>query len=301
MRDQFHTKLPTGRDIPLLILGLVGIGTSGPIIAKSQIPVPSLIFLRNLIGGLIIIPFATRRREWQSADQINALRWSVLSGAFLAAHFLCFFGAMRLTSVATGTAIAATQPIFAALFVKLKGGHIPKRSFGGMIIAFLSVILITGIDLNLSIRSFQGDLLALIGGVFGAAYMLIGAKVQKTISTASFTSVCYISCAITSLPVVILTNSQLIGFPSYEVGLLIALIIGAQLLGHTMFNASLKRVSPVVVSLIVFFEVPVSAFFALIWLGQQPPIGTIPGIIGLLIGCGIFVVKSSQENMDKND
>jgi drug/metabolite transporter (DMT)-like permease len=98
-----------------------------------------------------------------------------------------------------------------------------------------------------------------------------------------------------SLPVVILSNSKLIGFSAYDIALLIALILGAQLLGHTMFNASLKRVSPVVVSLIVFFEVPVSAFFAYIWLGQQPPAGTIPGIIGLLFGCALFVVKSSQE------
>jgi drug/metabolite transporter (DMT)-like permease len=47
----------------------------------------------------------------------------------------------------------------------------------------------------------------------------------------------------------------------------------------------------------VFFEVPVSAFFAYIWLGQQPPAGTIPGIIGLLFGCALFVVKSSQETL----
>lgn len=295
MKDHFHTKLPSGRDIPFLTLGLIGIGTSGPIIAKSLIPVPSLIFLRNLIGGLVILPFALSKGEWKTDEQKSALRWAALSGAFLAAHFLCFFGAMRLTSVATGTAIAATQPIFAAIFVKFNGGHIPHRSIGGMVIAFLSVILITGVDFNISIRSFQGDLLALIGGIFGAAYMLIGAKVQKSVSTATFTSVCYLSCAIVSLPVVILSNSKLIGFSAYDIALLIALILGAQLLGHTMFNASLKRVSPVVVSLIVFFEVPVSAFFAYIWLGQQPPVGTIPGIIGLLFGCALFVVKSSQE------
>jgi len=78
--------------------------------------------------------------------------------------------------------------------------------------------------------------------------------------------------------------------------LLLALIIGAQLLGHTLFNLSLKRVSPVVVSLIVFFEVPVSAILALIWLGQQPPAGTIPGIIGLIFGCSIFVLRSNQEH-----
>jgi drug/metabolite transporter (DMT)-like permease len=294
MKDQDHTKLPTGRDIPFLALGILGIGASGPIIAKSQMPVPTMIFWRNIIGGLIMLPFALARGEWKSQVQRSAIKWSALAGFLLALHFICFFWAMKFTSVATGTALTATQPIFAAIFVKLTGGHIPKKSIGGMAIAFVSVIVITGIDLNLSVRSFQGDLIAVIGGALGAAYMMIGAKVQRDISTSTFTSVCFLVCGLSILPVVFLTNANLNGFTSNEWLLLGGLILGAQFLGHTLFNFSLKRVSPAVVSLIVFFEVPVSAVFAYFWLGQHPPAGTIPGIIGLLFGCSLFVLRSSQ-------
>jgi drug/metabolite transporter (DMT)-like permease len=296
MKDQDHTKLPTGRDIPFLISGILGIGASGPIIAKSQMPVPTMIFWRNIIGGLIMLPFALVRGEWKRQVQRSAIKWSALAGFLLALHFICFFWAMKYTSVATGTALTATQPIFAAIFVKLTGGHIPKKSIGGMVIAFVSVIIITGIDLNLSIRSFQGDLMAVIGGALGAAYMMIGAKVQRDISTSTFTSVCYLVCGLSILPVVFFTNANLNGFSSNEWLLLYGLILGAQFLGHTLFNFSLKRVSPAVVSLIVFFEVPVSAILAYFWLGQQPPAGTIPGIIGLLFGCSLFVLKSNQLN-----
>jgi hypothetical protein len=257
-------------------------------------PVPTMIFWRNIIGGLIMLPFALARGEWKSQVQRNAIKWSALAGFLLALHFICFFWAMKFTSVATGTALTATQPIFAAIFVKLTGGHIPKKSIGGMAIAFVSVIVITGIDLNLSVRSFQGDLMAVIGGALGAAYMMIGAKVQRDISTSTFTSVCFLVCGLSILPVVFLTNANLNGFTSNEWLLLGGLILGAQFLGHTLFNFSLKRVSPAVVSLIVFFEVPVSAVLAYFWLGQQPPAGTIPGIIGLLFGCSLFVLRSSQ-------
>jgi drug/metabolite transporter (DMT)-like permease len=296
MKDQDHTKLPTGRDIPFLISGILGIGASGPIIAKSQMPVPTMIFWRNIIGGLIMLPFALVRGEWKSQVQRSAIKWSALAGFLLALHFICFFWAMKYTSVATGTALTATQPIFAAIFVKLTGGHIPKKSIGGMVIAFVSVIIITGIDLNLSLRSFQGDLMAVIGGALGAAYMMIGAKVQRDISTSTFTSVCYLVCGLSILPVVFLNDSNLNGFSSNEWLLLGGLILGAQFLGHTLFNFSLKRVSPAVVSLIVFFEVPVSAILAYFWLGQRPPAGTIPGIIGLLFGCSLFVLRSNQVN-----
>ena len=301
MKDQDHTKLPTGRDIPFLILGVLGIGSSGPIIAKAIMPIPTMIFWRNLVGALIMIPFAFARGEWKTKAQLNAIRWSILAGTLLATHFICFFWAMKLTSVATGVALTATQPIFAALFIKLAGGHIPKKSIGGMVIAFLSVVAITGIDLNISLRAFQGDLLAVFGGAVGAGYMIIGASAQKVISTSTFTTVCYSTCAILIFPVVLLTDSDLTGYSGTQWLLLAGLIIGAQFLGHTLFNFTLKRVSPAVVSLVVFFEVPVSALLAFAWLGQQPPAGTIPGIIGLLFGCTLFVLRSDQLENKLND
>jgi drug/metabolite transporter (DMT)-like permease len=59
-----------------------------------------------------------------------------------------------------------------------------------------------------------------------------------------------------------------------------------------MFNSVLKRVSPAVVSLIVFFEVPVSALLAAWWLDQKPPLGIIPGIALILIGCVLVVTRT---------
>jgi len=301
MKNQDHTKLPTGRDIPFLVLGVLGIGSSGPIIAKATMPIPTMIFWRNLVGALVMMPFALARGEWRTKSQQSAIRWSILAGALLATHFVCFFWAMKLTSVATGTALTATQPIFAAIFIKLAGGHIPKKSIGGMVIAFFSVVVITGIDFNVSIQAFQGDLLAVVGGAVGAAYMIIAANSQKFISTSTFTTVCYLTCAVLIFPVVLATKSNLTGFSTTEWILLAGLIIGAQFLGHTLFNFTLKRVSPAVVSLVVFFEVPVSALLAYLWLGQQPPAGTIPGIIGLLFGCSLFVLRSNQEESKSND
>jgi drug/metabolite transporter (DMT)-like permease len=294
MKDQDHTKLPTGRDIPFLISGILGIGASGPIIAKSLMPVPTMIMWRNLLGGLVMMPFALKRGEWKNPAQRNAIKWSAIAGVLLALHFICFFLAMRFTSVATGTALTATQPIFAAIFVRLSGGHIPRKAWSGMFIAFASVLVITGVDLNLSVRSFQGDLIAVTGGALAAIYMIIGSNVQRDISTSTFTAVCYLVCAATALPIAIAAGYKLTGYSNSEWILLIALVITAQIMGHTMFNLSLKRVSPAVVALVVFFEVPVSAILAFIWLDQKPPAGTIPGIIGLLIGCGIFVVRSKK-------
>jgi drug/metabolite transporter (DMT)-like permease len=290
-----HSALPKGKDIGYLALGVVGIGTSGPVIALSTMPVPSLIFWRNLGGAITMSPFALRSKEWRTKAQRTSIGQSAFAGVFLAAHFLGFFAAMRLTSVAAGTALTTTQPIFAALYLRFKGEHIPRRAWWGMSIAFFSVLLITGFDLRLSFRTFLGDMAALVGAALAAAYMLIGSKAQKSISTATYTSVCYGTCALVVLPVSLIFGFQLFHFPARQWLLVLALILGAQMLGHTMFNLSLKRVSPAIVSLIVFFEVPVSAILALWWLGQHPQSGTIPGIIGLLFGCGFFVFRSKVQ------
>jgi drug/metabolite transporter (DMT)-like permease len=92
-----------------------------------------------------------------------------------------------------------------------------------------------------------------------------------------------------SLVFALFSKTELVDFPMREWLLLIALIAGAQLLGHTILNFTLKSLSPAIASLVVFFEVPVSAILAFWWLDQLPPLGTIPGLILILVGCRVFL------------
>ena len=282
-----HTQIPARPDLIRLGIGIIGIGTSGPLIALSAMPVLSLIFWRNLGGALMTAPFALRHR----VDR-NGAKWAVLAGFVLALHFYGFFLAMRMTTVAAGTALVALQPIFAALFLKLTGGVIPTRAWLGMFVSFGGVLLIAGIDLQISFRAFLGDLAAIISAALAAIYMLIGARAQRTLETSTYTSICYFFCAMTALPMALIAGNEIFDFNGREWWILLGLILGAQFLGHTMFNSVLKRVSPAVVSLIVFFEVPVSSILAMWWLDQSPPAGVIPGIILILIGCVLVVLRT---------
>jgi drug/metabolite transporter (DMT)-like permease len=251
-------------------------------------PILSLIFWRNLGGSLFTLPFALRNK----VDRVGA-KWAAAAGVVLALHFIGFFAAMRMTSVAAGTALVALQPIFASIFIKLTGGHIPSKAWLGMIVSFVGVLLISGIDFSLDRRSFIGDVAAVISAALAALYMMFGSKAMKTLATSSYTTICYGVCALTALPIAIISGSELIDFPAREWWILLALIAGAQILGHSMFNAALKRVSPAVVSLIVFFEVPVAAILAGIFdIGKQPSGFIIPGIILILGGCTMVVLRT---------
>ena len=282
-----HTVIPAKPDLIRMGIGIIGIGTSGPLIAMSAMPILTLIFWRNLGGSLITLPFALRH-----ARDRAGMKWAVIAGVLLALHFVGFFLAMRMTTVAAGTALVALQPIFAALFVKFSGGHIPSKAWLGMIVSFAGVLLVSGVDLTISLRSFLGDIAALISAALAAAYMIAGSKAQRTLETSTYTTVCYFVCAMTALPMALIAGNEIFSFEAKEWLILLGLILGAQLLGHTMFNSALKRVSPAVVSLIVFFEVPVSAVLAAWWLNQTPPVGVIPGIVLILIGCVLVVTRT---------
>ena len=282
-----HTQIPARPDLIRLSIGIVAIGTSGPLIAVSAMPILTLIFWRNLGGALVTAPFALRHRF----DRTGA-KWAILAGFTLAIHFIAFFLSMRWTTVAAGTALVALQPIFAALFVKLTGGKIPSRAWLGMLVSFAGVLLISGIDLQISLRAFLGDLAALLSAALAAVYMMFGARAQRTLETSTYTSICYFVCAITALPMALIAGNQIFNFSSREWWIVLGLVFGAQILGHTMFNSVLKRVSPAVVSLGVFFEVPTSSIIALWWLNQSPPAGVIPGIVLILIGCVLVVLRT---------
>ncbi len=285
-----HTELPARPDLIRLIIGIFGIGSSGPLIALSAMPVPTLIFWRNLGGSLVTLPFALRHKLNRTG-----VRWAILAGVVLAVHFVGFFLAMRLTSVTAGTAIVATQPIFAAFFVKLTGGHIPKKAWLGMLISFSGVLVVTGIDLQLDRKSFLGDIAALVSGALAAAYMLIGSRAQQHLETTSYTTICYFVCAMTALPMALFLGYEIINFDAKEWWILLGLILGAQILGHTMFNLTLKRVSPAVVSMIVFFEVPVAALLSFIFkIGKEPTLSIIPGVILILTGCILVVLRTKE-------
>ena len=280
--------MPGKSDLVRLGVGILGIGSSGPLIALSTMPIPTLIFWRNLGGAIATAPFAIKH----SLDR-RGVKWSIAAGVLLALHFIGFFLAMRMTSVAAGTALVALQPIFASIFIKITGGHIPSKAWLGMAMSFLGVLLISGIDFSLDRRSFMGDLAAIISAALAALYVMFGSRAQETLETTSYTSICYAICALTSLPIAVIGSYKIMGFTAHEWWILLGLIAGAQILGHSMFNSVLKRVSPAVVSLIVFFEVPVAAILAKIFtIGNQPSGLIIPGVALILGGCTMVVLRT---------
>ncbi len=292
MSQKKHLAFPNKADSVRLAIGVMGIGTSGPLIAMSAMPVLTLIFWRNLGGAIATFFMNYKRLELRDRE---GFKWSAIAGVVLAAHFVGFFLAMRYTSVAAGTALAALQPIFATIFAVFTGHHVSRTSWFGMLVSFVGVLFISGVDLHFSWRAFQGDLAAIICAALAATYVNLGAKAQRSIPATTYTTICYFFCALTALPFALI-QGDFFNFTAREWWIVLGLIVGAQLLGHSMFNSVLKRVSPAIVSMVVFFEVPISALLAIWWLGQKPHFGIWFGVLTILAGSALVVLGRTDEN-----
>ena len=78
------------------------------------------------------------------------------------------------------------------------------------------------------------------------------------------------------------------------------LVLGAQLLGHTLVNFVLRSISPTAVSVAILFEILGATVIARIAFGETPPAGAWPA--GLLIAAGVVVVvRSDQDATDLVD
>jgi len=276
---------PPRQDVLLLLVGVSAVSTSGPLIAATAAPALAIAFWRNMMATGVLVPFAA----WRHRAELRAMsgrerRLALLAGGLLAAHFATWVPSVTLTSVGSSTALVATQPVWAALLARRAGARISGRAWAGIWLAVAGAAVLTGADLSLSGRAVAGDLLALVGGAFAAAYVTAGGAVRRSVSTTAYTTICYGLTALLLLAVCVVGRQQLLGYDRSTWLRLVALTVGAQLLGHSVFNRVLRTTSPTVVSLTILVEVPGATLIAALLLHQPVRLAQLPGAVLLLAG-----------------
>lgn len=276
----------------LALVGILGVAASGPLIAAfPAVPALSMALWRNAVGTAVMaVPALVtdprgfgrlRRREWG---------WSALAAVSLALHFAFFMTSIRMTTVAAATALVCLQAAWIALFQSLRGTRYGWRVGLGVLLAFSGVLVITGFDIGSGTEALIGDGLALVGGVLAAAYTLSGSKARATMSTSSYTTICYGLTSVLLLLMCLLAGEPIWGFDlNGWIGIL-ALAVCSQILGHSAFNHLLSSLGPLTVSTLILLEIPGAALLAALFLGQVLPAGTVVGLAVILVGL-FFVVR----------
>jgi drug/metabolite transporter (DMT)-like permease len=285
---------PPAADLPLLAVAVAAVSTSGPLMASAAVTVPVLAIAmwRNALSLVVLGPATLlRRRSEMRGLHARELRFAGVAGVFLALHFATWVPSLNMTSVASATALVATQPVWQAVIARLQGDHVSRPVWLGIGLAVVGAGWLSGVDFSVSSRSLQGDGLAAAAAVFAAIYIAAGGVVRRTVSSLTYTTLCYGLAAVVLLAICLVGGVRLGGWSTASWFKLVAVTVGAQLLGHSVFSLVLRTTSPTVVSLTILLEVPGAALLAWVWLGQVPQLSVLPGALLLLAGIAVVAVQ----------
>lgn len=277
-----------------LLVAVFGVSMSGPLMAAATaVPALAMSLWRSGLGALVLLPagLTARRAEIRALDSRDVIR-SCFAGCMLAVHFAAWTTSLKLTSVASATALVCLQVGWVVVLARGSGVRVVNRVWMGLGLAFAGVLVVSGVDFSVSRTALGGDGLALLGGAFGAVYVVVGGRVRARASTTTYTLICYSASALVLLAACLAGGVQIGGFDPRSWLLIGAVTVAAQLFGHSIFNYLLATLSATVVSMTLLLEVPGAALLAAVFLGQAPPVAVYAGLV--LICCGLAVVVGAR-------
>lgn len=258
----------------------------------------SIAAVRLVLAALVLTPFALSHRAGEIRTLTKReLLLGLAAGGLLAAHFATWITSLAYTSVASSTALVTTNPIWIAVVSvvlfreRMRKGLVAAIGFAicGSVLIFLA----EGGSGSVQPDPHLGNTLALVGSITVSGYLLIGRALRRRLSLLAYVWVVYSGAALTLVAVALFAREPLWGFSATAWACMIAIALGPQLMGHTIFNWALKQVSATFIALTILGEPIGSALFALILFGEGFSPLQICGFALLL--AGIYLGARSEQ------
>jgi drug/metabolite transporter (DMT)-like permease len=253
--------------------------------ALSPVEVTSL---RLLLGGLFVAGAARASGERARLSGAEFRRLLPI-GLVAAAHFLAFIASLYFTTVAHSLTLTYTAPLFiAALSRAFLRERLPRRALLGIAVGVAGVAVLAGFEPRLAGRMLLGDLLALAAGLAFALYSLFGRRERLHIPLLTYASSVYLIAGAATAPFA----TGLLGRPLdvRPLAAVVAMALFPSALGHTLYNAALRRLHPSIPNLIATQEVTGGILLAWLLLGEVPSWNALAGAAITLVGVGLVLL-----------
>jgi drug/metabolite transporter (DMT)-like permease len=299
-----------------LLAGILAVSTASIFIKFAQNEgAPSIVIaaFRLSLATLALAPLALTRYRPQ-LRQLSAREWALalLSGVFLALHFSVWITSLQYTSVASSVVLVTTTPLWVALLSPL----VLHERAGASTYIGLVLALVGGTVVGLSDActwqagsvvcpaaatffggtAFLGDALALAGAWMAAGYLLVGRKLRAKMELIPYIFVVYGMAAVLLMAFMFGLGESPLGFSPITYLWLVLLALVPQLLGHSIFNWSLKYIPVSLVSVTLLGEPVGSTVLAYFILQQQPGWAKIGGAVLILAGIWLAARTGSEIN-----
>lgn len=280
------------RNIIELNLAVILISTSGVLGRYIDLPVPLLICIRALIAGGVLfiyckirgVNLSIKKKDWSSV---------FVGGAFLGAHWVTYFYALKLSNVAIGMISLFTFPVLTTILEPL----MTKSKFQ-LIHLLLGAMVLFGVYLLAPSFSFESDsFVGICFGVLSAVFFAVrNILVKSNAKNYDQAALMFNQLSITAILLaplfLFLDGSNAITFLPETI--LLAVVTTA--IGHTLFVFSLKNFSASSASLMSSLQPLYGIVFAIFLLGEFPSLNTVLGglvIIATVVVESLRIKKSS--------
>jgi len=271
--------------------------STSPIFVRWSAPFNAfeIAFWRLAIAALLVaaLGIITRQRLLLKRQEVPRF---IFYGCVTALHFLFYVASLSFTTIAHSLALIYTSPIFVTLFsVIVLREPLPVRKYASIGVAVIGVAIMVGFEPHYTTCSLHGrcmllgDGMALLAGLCFAIYSVAGRGERDRHPLFRYTTNVYGLAALWLLPVMLLFAFQH-AYPLAAVGAVVALGVFPLGLGHTLYNAAVRRVHATYANLIATQEVTGGIVLGIFLLHEVPSTAAVIGVVVTLIGIvGVLV------------
>jgi drug/metabolite transporter (DMT)-like permease len=256
-------------------------------IAVAEISPAAIVFLRVLIGAIVLMPIAIRQGTFFIARKYWPFVLLYTVTELIGPWYLITNAEQKITSGLAGL-LVATVPIWAAILASIFGDHTVwhKSRLFGLIIGFIGVVAVVGIE-SLSGRQDILSISMVILAAMGYAYAInmINRRIPQVAGLALntwamiITSVVYLPFALASWP----SES-----PSIQaVGSVLALGVFCTAIAFILFFKVMVEVGPPRASLVTYLNTAVAVLLGVVLLGE-------PLTLGIALGLPLSLIHISE-------
>ena len=278
----------------VLLVGLFAISTS-PIIAKllPVVPAVAIAFWRMATASSILWVYSIIKPQPRIKE--NNIKLVFLAGFLMAMHFIFWFGALKLTSIASTTILGIVAPAFTLIFERFYyKRELSWATIFALFIIFIGCLVVQINDIENVGGAALGNIMAIVSAIFLGGLFLLGSIIRRTTPVISYTRMLFSVSAGVLLIVSFILHSPLLSYSNIDYFWLLMLGLIPTLIGHTAFSYSVKFISPSIIAAIPLGEPIIASGLAWLLFSEKVSINVAVG--GIFIGIGlILLIKNNTE------
>ena len=280
-----------GKNLSLLLLATLFISTSGVLGKYIDLSPEAIILCRASFAAVFIYIFCRIKKidlKVQSKEDGYSF---IISGFFMAAHWVTYFYALKLSNVAIGMLSMYTFPVITALLEPFF-----SRQKLNPIHVFLAFLVLIGVYMLVPDFSLENDQLkGILFGILSAfCYSLRNLTIKKHVKAYNGSMLMlYQMIIITVLLIPVLFFSDFSNLES-QLPLLLLIALLTTAIGHTMLVNSLKHFSVSTASIISSVQPIFGIIIAYIFVNEIPSFNTYIGGSLILLTVVIESVRSRK-------